>query len=97
MQGPAGVRTDYPPLENENNGMETLEPGGVEMHEGIVGPEGVACKVLRTEVDLPWQCYSMRVEGSQDFWLCSSSSRQHVAATHVKPITSAETHVAINK
>ena len=65
MQGPAGVRTDYPPLENENNGMENLEPGDAESPEGIVGPEGMACKVLYTEIDLLRQCYFMREDGSQ--------------------------------
>ena len=66
MQGPAGVRTDYPPVENENNGMENLEPGAAERPEGIVGPEGVACKVLHTEVDLPCQDYTLREGSSQD-------------------------------
>lgn len=64
-QGPAGVRTDYPPLENENNGIEDLEFGNAERPEGIVGPEGVACKVLHAVIDLPRRCYSAREAGSQ--------------------------------
>ncbi len=42
MQGPAGVRTDHPPLGDENNGMGDLEPGILKRPEGIKGPEGIA-------------------------------------------------------
>lgn len=40
MQGPTGVRTDFPPVETEEDGMGDLEPGAMERPNGIVGPEG---------------------------------------------------------
>ena len=90
MQGPAGVRTDYPPLEDENNGMENLEPGTAERPDGIVGPDGVACTVLdRNVVPRGKKAHSI-------VWLCRSSSRHNAAATLGNRITSAETHVAVN-
>lgn len=40
MQGPAGVRTEFPPVEDEGNALDDFEPGAMERPEGIVSPEG---------------------------------------------------------
>lgn len=40
MQGPAGVRTDFPPVETQEVSMGDLEPGAMDRPRGVVGPEG---------------------------------------------------------
>ncbi len=46
MQGPAGVRADFPPVEDESNALGDFEPGAMERPEGIVSPEGAACRLV---------------------------------------------------
>lgn len=43
LQGPAGVRTDFPPMDDQpttSQGDVDLEPAAAERPEGIVGPSG---------------------------------------------------------
>lgn len=61
MQGPAGVRTDFPPVETEENSLGDLEPGGMRRPNGIVGPVGrspnLACDDQSCrQADLPALC-----------------------------------------
>ncbi len=46
MQGPAGVRTDFPPEEDESNALGDFEPGAMKRPDGIVSPEGAACRLV---------------------------------------------------
>lgn len=46
LQGPAGVRTDGPPVDDEpmtSHGEVDLGPASAERQEGIVGPSGIYC------------------------------------------------------
>ena len=43
LQGPAGVRTDFPPMDDQpmtSHGDVDLEPAAAERPEGIIGPSG---------------------------------------------------------
>ncbi|DBB01419.1 TPA: hypothetical protein ACH3X1_000083 [Trebouxia sp. C0004] len=40
MQGPAGVRSECPAVDDERNAVDDFDPGAMETPEGIVSPEG---------------------------------------------------------